>query len=126
MTETAPVGAVASLRSDLEDADYQTQLDSARSRESSHRAGVPCHRRQRRRGPTQRRGLRRTPRPRAVGAAEYFKRPEANEQEFEDGYLKTGDVMSVDEDGYIKIVDRAKDVIESGGEWISSLELESS
>jgi len=33
-------------------------------------------------------------------------------------------VVSVDEDGYIKIVDRAKDVIKSGGEWISSLELE--
>ncbi|UPV99105.1 long-chain fatty acid--CoA ligase [Halorussus gelatinilyticus] len=54
----------------------------------------------------------------------YFERPEANEEEFEDGWLKTGDVVTVDTDGYIKIVDRAKDVIKSGGEWISSLELE--
>ena len=59
---------------------------------------------------------------------EYFKRPEANEEDFEDDeggrWLKTGDVVTVDEDGYIKIVDRAKDVIKSGGEWISSVELE--
>jgi fatty-acyl-CoA synthase len=54
----------------------------------------------------------------------YFERPEANEAEFEDGWLKTGDVVTVDTDGYVKIVDRAKDVIKSGGEWISSLELE--
>ncbi len=55
---------------------------------------------------------------------EYFERPEANEEDFEDGWLKTGDVVTVDEDGYVKIVDRAKDVIKSGGEWISSVELE--
>jgi fatty-acyl-CoA synthase len=55
---------------------------------------------------------------------EYFERPEANEEDFQDGWLKTGDVVSVDEDGYIQIVDRAKDVIKSGGEWISSVELE--
>ena len=55
---------------------------------------------------------------------EYFERPEANEEDFEDGWLKTGDVVSVDPDGYIQIVDRAKDVIKSGGEWISSVELE--
>jgi fatty-acyl-CoA synthase len=55
---------------------------------------------------------------------EYFERPEATAEEFEDGYLKTGDVVTVDEEGYIQIVDRAKDVIKSGGEWISSVELE--
>jgi fatty-acyl-CoA synthase len=55
---------------------------------------------------------------------EYFQRPEANEEEFEDGWLKTGDVVSVDADGYINIVDRTDDVIKSGGEWISSVELE--
>jgi fatty-acyl-CoA synthase len=55
---------------------------------------------------------------------EYFERPEANAEDFEDGWLKTGDVVSVDPDGYIEIVDRAKDVIKSGGEWISSVELE--
>jgi fatty-acyl-CoA synthase len=55
---------------------------------------------------------------------EYFRRPEANETDFEDGWLKTGDVVTVDPEGYIQIVDRAKDVIKSGGEWISSQELE--
>ena len=55
---------------------------------------------------------------------EYFERPEANEEDFEDGWLKTGDVVSVDGEGYLDIVDRTKDVIKSGGEWISSVELE--
>lgn len=41
-----------------------------------------------------------------------------------DGWFDTGDVATIDSNGYIKITDRAKDVIESGGEWISSLDLE--
>ena len=44
---------------------------------------------------------------------------------FHDGWLRTGDVGTVDERGYIHLTDRAKDVIKSGGEWISSVELES-
>ena len=55
---------------------------------------------------------------------EYYNRPEANEEEFVDGWLKTGDIVVVDEDGYLEIVDRSKDVIKSGGEWISSIDLE--
>jgi fatty-acyl-CoA synthase len=42
----------------------------------------------------------------------------------EDGWFRTGDVVTIDADGYIKIVDRDKDVIKSGGEWISSVDLE--
>jgi fatty-acyl-CoA synthase len=59
---------------------------------------------------------------------EYFKRPDANEEDFVDApdgkWLKTGDVVTIDPDGYMELVDRAKDVIKSGGEWISSVELE--
>jgi fatty-acyl-CoA synthase len=55
---------------------------------------------------------------------EYYERPEANEEDFEDGWLKTGDIVTIDSDGYMEIVDRTKDVIKSGGEWISSVELE--
>jgi fatty-acyl-CoA synthase len=43
---------------------------------------------------------------------------------FHDGWLRTGDVGSVEPNGFVQITDRAKDVIKSGGEWISSVELE--
>jgi fatty-acyl-CoA synthase len=45
-------------------------------------------------------------------------------EKFHDGWLRTGDIGTVDERGFFQITDRAKDVIKSGGEWISSVELE--
>ena len=42
----------------------------------------------------------------------------------DDGFFDTGDVATIDEHGYMRITDRSKDVIKSGGEWISSIELE--
>ena len=49
--------------------------------------------------------------------------PEVNEK-FHDGWLRTGDVGKLDRQGYITLTDRSKDVIKSGGEWISSVDLE--
>jgi fatty-acyl-CoA synthase len=46
------------------------------------------------------------------------------DEKFHDGWLRTGDVGTLDERGFLRITDRAKDVIKSGGEWISSMELE--
>jgi fatty-acyl-CoA synthase len=54
----------------------------------------------------------------------YYKDPERTQELWAGGWLHTGDVANVDEHGYIQIVDRIKDVIKSGGEWIVSLELE--
>ncbi|NPU86045.1 MAG: fatty acid--CoA ligase [Syntrophaceae bacterium] len=54
----------------------------------------------------------------------YHKDPERTKELWRDGWLHTGDVANIDEEGYLHITDRIKDVIKTGGEWISSLELE--
>ena len=54
----------------------------------------------------------------------YLKDKKNSEMLWAGGYLHTGDVASIDQQGYLKISDRIKDVIKTGGEWISSLELE--
>lgn len=56
-------------------------------------------------------------------ASAYYQDPRSA-QAFDDGWLKTGDVATVDQHGYFQIVDRTKDLVKSGGEWISSVELE--
>ncbi len=57
-------------------------------------------------------------------ASAYFNAPETKDRWTEDGWFKTGDVATIDSEGYVKIVDRSKDLIKSGGEWISSVDLE--
>ncbi len=54
----------------------------------------------------------------------YYKDPEKTEELWRGGWLHTGDVGYMDPDGYIQITDRLKDVIKTGGEWVSSLDLE--
>jgi len=54
----------------------------------------------------------------------YLKSPEKSEALWENGWLHTGDIGFIDPEGYLQITDRLKDVIKTGGEWLSSLELE--
>jgi fatty-acyl-CoA synthase len=54
----------------------------------------------------------------------YFKDPENSEKLWQDGWLHTGDVGSIGPDYYVSISDRVKDVIKTGGEWVSSLDIE--
>jgi len=54
----------------------------------------------------------------------YFKAPEKTKELWRNGWLHSGDVGYIDSEGYLQITDRIKDVIKSGGEWISSLDLE--
>ena len=54
----------------------------------------------------------------------YYNNPEATDRFTDDGYWRSGDVVTIDPEGYIEIVDRLKDVIKSGGEWISSVNME--
>jgi fatty-acyl-CoA synthase len=57
-------------------------------------------------------------------ASAYYDAPEAADRFTDDGWFRTGDIASIDHRGYIAIRDRSKDVIKSGGEWISSVALE--
>jgi fatty-acyl-CoA synthase len=56
--------------------------------------------------------------------AGYFNDPAPGERFTEDGWFRTGDVVTIDPEGYFSIADRTKDLVKSGGEWISSIDLE--
>jgi fatty-acyl-CoA synthase len=57
-------------------------------------------------------------------AGSYFNAPETRDRWTQDGWFSTGDVATIDPDGCVKLVDRSKDMVKSGGEWISSVDLE--
>ena len=57
-------------------------------------------------------------------ARQYYRTEEPGAQFSDDGWLRTGDVAAISEHGYVRLVDRTKDLVKSGGEWISSVELE--
>ena len=124
MTETSPVGSVSTLTSELEAQDGSTQyayraragrpipLVEARVRDES---GVR---------PWDDSGMAELEVRGPFIAASYYKSSESADRFTADGWFRTGDVASIDERGYIAIRDRSKDVIKSGGEWISSVALE--
>jgi fatty-acyl-CoA synthase len=57
-------------------------------------------------------------------AGSYYNAPETADRWTSEGWFRTGDVATIDPDGCIKLVDRSKDLVKSGGEWISSVDLE--
>jgi fatty-acyl-CoA synthase len=57
-------------------------------------------------------------------ARSYFNAPGTEDRWTADGWLRTGDIATIDAEGYVQIADRSKDLIKSGGEWISSVDLE--
>ncbi len=125
MTETSPIGSFTSIKPELVDAPADT-LYAIRAR-----AGLPLPLVQMRivddtgsalpwdgvaSGELQCRG------PWVAGG--YHKQPADPEKFTADGWLRTGDVATIDAQGYLRIADRSKDLIKSGGEWISSVDLE--
>jgi fatty-acyl-CoA synthase len=125
MTETSPVASVTDFIGDVREADEETQFDFAAM------AGVPLPFVEIRAraddgqevawdGETMAELEVRGP----WVAAGYYETPEQAERWTDDGWFKTGDIVSIHPRGFIQIKDRSKDVIKSGGEWISSVELE--
>src|SRR5262249_1187522 len=58
------------------------------------------------------------------GLSSYCANPESDDRFTPDGWFKNGDVAAIDPEGYVIITDRTKDLIKSGGEWISSIDVE--
>jgi fatty-acyl-CoA synthase len=124
MTETSPVASVTDFIGDLADADQDTQFDFVAM------AGVPLPFVEIR----ARAGEEEIPWDgEAMGelevrgpwvAAGYYEDDSQADRWTADGWFKTGDIVSMHPKGFIQIKDRSKDVIKSGGEWISSVEVE--
>ena len=124
MTETNPVAATALLKPHMDDWDFERKLDVM---ETAGRviAGLQVK-------IVDEEGNELPQDGEAFGellirgpwvAGEYYKDSRTPDS-FVDGWMRTGDVCKITPDGYIRITDRSKDVIKSGGEWISSLDLE--
>ena len=130
MTETSPVGAVCRIKSTLDSALGDDGRAELRSSVGQPAVGVEARlTRPESANPTEPLpwdGV--TPGELQVRgpwiAACYHDDPRSLESFSADGWLRTGDIATIDPHGYIRLVDRAKDVIKSGGEWISSVELE--
>ncbi len=125
MTETSPVASTAQLPGSLSEADEETQLDfiamqglplplvELRNRDAEGNI-LPWDGESM--GELEVRG--------PWVAAAYYDSTDQADRWTDDGWFKTGDVVSIHPRGFVQIKDRSKDVIKSGGEWISSVELE--
>jgi fatty-acyl-CoA synthase len=125
MTETSPLATASDYVAEFRDADEETQLDVVAMQ------GLPLPFVELR--ATDDEGKEIPWDGEAMGelevrgpwvAAGYYETPEQAERWTEDGWFKTGDIASFHPLGYVMIKDRSKDVIKSGGEWISSVDLE--
>ena len=126
MTETSPLASVAKLKSTMlslpeeEQADYRASIGlptlGVRARIADQETGEVLAWDGETSGELQVSG--------PWIAREYYNDDRSPESFTADGWLKTGDVATIDAEGFMRIVDRTKDVVKSGGEWISSVELE--
>ena len=126
MTETSPLATVCSRRSYFDDLDEEGQADQ-RARQGPAAPLVDLRIVDPETGRTQPWDDQATGEVQAAGpwiAKEYYKGEGGGVQFTDDGWLRTGDVAAVDKYGSIRLVDRTKDLIKSGGEWIGSVELE--
>jgi fatty-acyl-CoA synthase len=125
MTETSPIGTVANLPSEVRELPEDEQLDY-RAKQGYPVPFVEIRARGEEEdlipwdgesmGELEVRG--------PWVASSYYESSEGDDKFTEDGWFKTGDIVAIDKYGFINITDRAKDLIKSGGEWISSVELE--
>ena len=125
MTETTPLGVVSSLTSDLERADTETRFN-VRAKQGYPVPFVEIRARTddgavvawdgKTMGELEVRG------PWVAGS--YYKSPGSADRWTKDRWFRTGDIVTIDARGYVEIQDRTKDLIKSGGEWISSVALE--
>jgi fatty-acyl-CoA synthase len=125
MTEMAPLGTICHLPPDLASAPDEAKFE-ARAKQGRPVAFVEIRARNENgivphdgqtMGELEVRG------PWVVAA--YYNRPDADDRFTDDGWFKTGDIVTIDERSMVTVQDRAKDLIKSGGEWISSIALES-
>jgi acyl-CoA synthetase (AMP-forming)/AMP-acid ligase II len=123
MTETGPLGTVCHIKSTLD-----ARLDDAGRAEARTSIGQPVlgvEARVARNGgdsPSGESGELQVRGPWIT--ASYYHDARSDDSFTDDGWLRTGDVATIDAHGYLRLVDRSKDVIKSGGEWISSVALE--
>ncbi len=125
MTEMSPIGSVAKLQTQHQDLDAESRWD-VKARQGYFVPGVDARivddagRELPWDGATmgelQVRGY--------WVAGQYYKLENDHDHFTADGWFRTGDVVTIDEDGYMTITDRTKDLVKSGGEWISSVDLE--